>query len=118
MEYYAAMKNEIMPLAETQMDLEIIILSEVRERKTNICYGLYVEMKKKDTNELIYKTEPDSEKENKLLVTKEEGVEVSDEQVHSTLYQINKHNTGNSIQYLATTYNGKESERIYIFAYV
>ena len=61
------------------MDLEIIILSEVREKKTNIWYHLYVGMKKKkDTNTLIYKTEPDSEKENKL-VTKEEGVEVLDE---------------------------------------
>ena len=30
MEYYSAIKkNEIMPLAETRMDLEIIILSEV-----------------------------------------------------------------------------------------
>ena len=28
-------KNEIMPFAATQMDLEIIILSEVRKRKTN-----------------------------------------------------------------------------------
>ena len=37
MEYYSAIKkNEIMPSAETWKDLEIIILSEVRERKTNI----------------------------------------------------------------------------------
>ena len=37
MEYYSAIKNnEIMPFAATRMDPDIIILSEVRERKTNI----------------------------------------------------------------------------------
>ena len=36
LEYYSAIKNnEIMPFAATQMDLEIIILNEVRKRKTN-----------------------------------------------------------------------------------
>ena len=34
MEYYSAIKkNEIMPFAATWMELEIIILSEVRERQ-------------------------------------------------------------------------------------
>ena len=43
------------------MDLEVIILSEVRKRKTNIIwYHLYVESKH-DTDELIYKTETDSQ---------------------------------------------------------
>ena len=37
MEYYTAIKmNKIMPFAATWMDLEIIILNEVRQRKTNI----------------------------------------------------------------------------------
>ena len=37
MEYYSAIKkNEIMPLAATWMDLEIIILSEVSQTRTNI----------------------------------------------------------------------------------
>ena len=36
MEYYSAIKkNEIMPFAATWMDLETIIVSEVRKRKTN-----------------------------------------------------------------------------------
>ena len=48
MEYYSAIKkNEIIPFAATWMDLEIVILSEVRQRKSNIIwYCLYVESKK------------------------------------------------------------------------
>ena len=63
MEYYSAIKkNKIVPFAATWMDLEIIILSEVSQIKTNIIrYHLYVVSKKKknNTNELIYKTEID-----------------------------------------------------------
>ena len=51
-------KNEIMSLAATWMDLEIIILSEVSHKKTNIIYNLYVESKN-SANGLIYKTERD-----------------------------------------------------------
>ena len=37
MEYYSAIKkNAIVPFAATWMDLEIIILSEVSQKKTNI----------------------------------------------------------------------------------
>ena len=47
-----------MPFAATWMDLEIIILSEVRERQ--ILYDIiYMWNLKNDTNELIYKTETD-----------------------------------------------------------
>ena len=43
MEYYSAIKkNEIMPFAATWMDLEIIILSEISQRMTNI-FHLYAE---------------------------------------------------------------------------
>ena len=44
-EHYPAIKTEIMPFAATWVDLEIIILSEVSQRKTNIIYHLYVESK-------------------------------------------------------------------------
>ena len=52
MEYYSAIKkNEIMSFAATWMDLEIIILSEVSQTKTNIIrYHLYV---KSEIKELI-----------------------------------------------------------------
>ena len=50
-----------MPFAVTWMDLEIIILNEESQRKKNIIYHLHVESKKNDTNELIYKTETDSQ---------------------------------------------------------
>ena len=51
-----------MPFAATWMDLEIIILSEVSQTEKNkfqvvsLTCGIYKE-KKKNTNELIYKTE-------------------------------------------------------------
>ena len=39
MEYYSAIKrNEIGSFVETWMDLETVIQSEVRKRKTNIVY--------------------------------------------------------------------------------
>ena len=44
MEYYSATKkNETMPSAATWMKPETIILSEVRQRKTNITYDSYAE---------------------------------------------------------------------------
>ena len=61
MEYFSAVKkDEIMSFASIQIDLEIII-SEVRQQKTNIWYHLYEESKKKGTNELICRTETDSQ---------------------------------------------------------
>ena len=44
MEYYSAIKNEIMPFAASWMELETLILSEVSQKKTNtICYHLHLE---------------------------------------------------------------------------
>ena len=61
MEYYSATKkNEIMPFAAIWMDLEIITLSEVRQKKTNIWYHSYAEsISLNDINELICKLETD-----------------------------------------------------------
>ena len=64
MEYYAAIKkNEIMLFAATWMDLEMAILSEVRQISFDV-----------NPNELIYKTNRLRlfELENKLRVTKAE----------------------------------------------
>ena len=47
-----------MPFA-AWMNLEIITLSEVRQRQ--IPYDIYVESKKNDTNELIFKAEIDTQ---------------------------------------------------------
>ena len=48
MEYYSSItKDEIMPFAAPWMDLEIIIVSELRQRKANILgYHLHMESKK------------------------------------------------------------------------
>ena len=61
MEYYSAIqKSEIMPFAATWMDLEIVILSELRERQ--IPYDItYMWNLKYGTNEPIYETETDSQ---------------------------------------------------------
>ena len=49
-----------MPLAATWMELEILILNEVRKRKTT--YDItYMWNLKYDTNQCIYKTETDSQ---------------------------------------------------------
>ena len=43
------------------MDLEIVILSEVREREISYDIAYVQNLKRNDTNELIYKTETDSQ---------------------------------------------------------
>ena len=52
-----------MPFSGTQMDLEIIILSEVKsERERQISYDIaYMQNLKNGTNEPIYKTEIESQ---------------------------------------------------------
>ena len=55
----AIKKNKMIPFSAIWMNLQIVILSEVSQTKTNlILYHLYVEpKKKKNINELTYKTE-------------------------------------------------------------
>ena len=70
MEYYLAIKkNEIMPFAAKWMYLEIIILSEVSQTKTNIIwyhlYDMWNLKKLQNRNRL-------TDIENKLMVTKGE----------------------------------------------
>ena len=61
MEYYSAIKKiEIMPFAATWMDLDSVILSEVSQtEKEKLSYDISCRwnLKRNDTNELIYKTE-------------------------------------------------------------
>ena len=44
-----------------------------RQRKINTCYHLYMESKKNDTKELIYKTGIGSQTQKTNIVTKEDG---------------------------------------------
>ena len=72
MEYYylAIKKNEITPTAVTWMDLEIIILSEVSQTKTNIIwYNLFVKSKEIIQMKLFIRQKK-IDIENKLIVTK------------------------------------------------
>ena len=56
-------KNEITPFAATWMDLEMIILSEVSQAEKDKYHmiSLICGILKNDTNELVYKTETDSQ---------------------------------------------------------
>ena len=60
MEYYSVIeKNEIKPFAATGMDLDIVILSEVSQTEKDKYHmiSLICAIQKNATNELIYKTE-------------------------------------------------------------
>ena len=75
MEYYSAIKNEILPFAATWMDLEIIILSEVKsDRERQISYDVTYTWNLKNWNKWTYLQNRNrlTDIENKLTVTKGE----------------------------------------------
>ena len=62
MEYYSAIKkNEIMLFVAKWIDLESVILSEVREGEISYDILHLWNLKRNDTNELTYKIETDSQ---------------------------------------------------------
>ena len=75
MEYYSAIKkNEIMPFAATWMDLESVILGEVKsDREQETLYDIpYVwDLRRNDTNELTKQRLTDSE--NELTVARRDA---------------------------------------------
>ena len=63
--------NEIMSFAPTWMDLEMVILNEVKKsRRISHDIPYMWNLKINDTNELTYKTERDSDLENRLMVAR------------------------------------------------
>ena len=66
-------EDEIMPFAETWMNINIIILSEVSISQKNKYNITYMWNLKYDTNDLIYETETDSGIEMRCVVTKGAG---------------------------------------------
>ena len=116
-----------MQLAGTWMQLEIIIPSEVSQRKRQIPYDItYMWNLKYGTNEPIYKTNRLTDIENRLVVTNgEEGWGGIDWEFGISrcklLYMewINSkvllYSTRNCIQYPVINHNGKQYKNIYIY---
>ena len=62
MKYYSAIKNnEIMPPATTWMELKVIILSQISQTEKDKYMTSHMRNQENGRNELIYKTEIDSE---------------------------------------------------------
>ena len=76
MEYYSAIKNEILPFGTTWMDLEGVILNEVSQAKTNsIWFHSYIEYKKQKgkTNEQSKPNQTNMGIEFRVVITKGDG---------------------------------------------
>ena len=125
-------KNEIMLFTATQMDLEIITLSEVNQIKTNIIwYHLYVESKKKTIQVNLYAEQKQIHFENKLTVTRGERRGWGEQWIRGLGLAYAQwgiwndwpmgdllSSTANSIQYFVIIYVGKESEKEWMCVHV
>ena len=111
-----------MTFAPTCMDLEMIILSEVRQRKI---YDIaYIGILKEGKCTYLQSRNRLTDFRNKLMVTKQEGMGVNklrvwDQYIDATIKQTtNKdllYSTGNFTQYFAITYMGKKSENEHVY---
>ena len=119
-----------MPFAATWMDPQIVILSELSQRKKNIIrYCLHVESKKHGTNKFVCKTEIESQKQKTYFtVTKGKRGEGINWEIGTDIYTLlyikqvtNKnllYSTGNTTQYSVMTYIRKESKKEWIYIYI
>ena len=89
--YYSEIKkNKRLQFATTRMNPEIIILSEVSQTQKDK-YHLYVESKKYDTDELIFKTISQTQKTN-LWLPKGKGINQEFGMNRNTLLYITQKN--------------------------
>ena len=113
--YLDIKKNEILPCATTWMDLEDITFCKTNQGETNTLLSLMWNLKNKQTNNECNKTNRLTDTENKLAVTNSEMQWGINRYTLLNIKQINSkvllYSTGNYIQYLVITYNGKESEK-------
>ena len=105
-----------MPFAATRMDLEMIILREVSQTKKDKYYMIsFMWNLKNNTNESIYKTKQTHRQRKQAYGGKGGGGGIQEYRINRfTLLYIKQksnkdlpYNTGNNIQYLVITYNGK-----------
>ena len=124
----AIKKNEIMPFAAPWMDLEIITLSEVSQRKTNtIWYHLYVESEIWHKWTYLRNRNRFTDTENRLVVAKGRGrggmnweFGISRCKLLCIEWMNNKvllYSPGNYIQYPMINHNGTEYKKECICMY-
>ena len=130
MEYYSAIKkNEIIPFAATWMDPRDYHTKQIIKRKTNTIDFTYTWNLEYNTNELIYKTETDSQTQRiDLWLPRRKGVaegwsgSLGLGDANSYIEWVNNkvllYSTGNYTQYTVINHNGKEYKKEHIYIYV